>query len=156
MSAAPAVSTPSEPAPVRVPPDATAAAQEDPYPGFTQLPSGEWVAKDQQAYERWMAWQEHQRAGLVAEGFDEKDLARRGGAIVDVDEAAQRARDAWNSRPGAAAAAPLGKAEGHKPAAAVKGVRVSFSTRCSLSLSLSLPFGSRSLMVFVPPRSRVS
>ncbi|GAA5867344.1 hypothetical protein JCM3774_003554 [Rhodotorula dairenensis] len=97
----------------------TKATQADPYPGFTQLPSGEWVAKDQETYEKWMAWQQQQQAGLVAEGFDEKDLEKHGGAIIDVDEAAQRARDAWNSRPGAVVP---GKAEGHKPAAAVKGI----------------------------------
>ncbi|POY71080.1 hypothetical protein BMF94_5837 [Rhodotorula taiwanensis] len=90
----------------------------DPYPGFTQLPSGEWVAKDQQTYEMWMAWQaqQQQQAAAAPEGLDEKDVEKRGG-LIEVDEA-QRAKDAWATRPDMVP----GKADGHKPAAAVKGI----------------------------------
>ncbi|GAA5993404.1 hypothetical protein JCM10908_002649 [Rhodotorula pacifica] len=116
FSAAPFVSSSSKQQPAAVPSSATPTAS-DPYPGFTQLPSGEWVAKDQETYERWMAYQQSQAAGMVAEGLDEKDLAQKGG-LIEVDEA-QRARDAWAKRPDQVVG---GKADGHKSAATVKGI----------------------------------
>lgn len=71
----------------------------------------------------WMAWQQQQQllqggsGSATPEGPDEKDVEKAGG-MVDVDEA-QRARDAWAKRPDLVP----GKEDGHKPAAAVKGVR---------------------------------
>ncbi|TKA50990.1 hypothetical protein B0A53_05682 [Rhodotorula sp. CCFEE 5036] len=117
FSAAPSISSAPPPAPKSQSQPSSSSA-DDPYPGFTQLPSGEWVAKDQKTYEMWMAWQAQQQAqgGLAAEaehGLDEKDLKARGG-LVDVKQ--QQSADEAAVGPGG------GRAEGHKPAAAVKGI----------------------------------
>jgi hypothetical protein len=66
----------------------------------------------------WMAWQQAQaqqqaQGGLAEHGLDEKDLKARGG-LVDVKQ--QQSADEAAVGPGG------GRAEGHKPAAAVKGV----------------------------------
>ncbi|BGP16843.1 hypothetical protein JCM10213_003337 [Rhodosporidiobolus nylandii] len=124
LSAAPSVSAAPAPKPV-APPAPKQPTADDPYPGFTQLPSGEWVAKDQETYEMWMAWQAQQAAGGSAgaaggedipRGFGEKDVAGKGG-YVDVDEA-QRARDAWATRPSLVP----GKETEYKKGSEVKGI----------------------------------
>ncbi|GAA5987972.1 hypothetical protein JCM11641_005968 [Rhodosporidiobolus odoratus] len=95
---------------------------DDPYPGFTQLPSSEWVAKDQQAYEALVAWQAQQAAQPatcgedIPRGFGEKDVAGQGG-YVDVDEA-QRAKDAWATRPSQVP----GREQEYKKGSEVKGI----------------------------------
>ncbi|GAA5932253.1 uncharacterized protein JCM15063_001171 [Sporobolomyces koalae] len=89
---------------------------EDPYPGFTQLPSGEWVAKDQQTYELALQWQAQQQQNALPEGVDEKEVADKGG-FRDVDEA-QRAREAWATRP----SQMPGKEEEYKKGAQIKGI----------------------------------
>ncbi|GAA5851576.1 hypothetical protein JCM8547_001136 [Rhodosporidiobolus lusitaniae] len=123
ISSAPKTSLPASPPPPAQSKQPTAA---DPYPGFTQLPSGEWVAKDQETYEMWMAWQAQQQAASassslpaageedIPRGFGEKDMA---GGLVDVDES-QRAREAWASRPGQV----VGKEGEYKKASEVKGI----------------------------------
>ena len=66
---------------------------DDPFPGFTQLPTGQWVAKDEATYALWVA---AAAEGPTAEkGFGEAEIARSG--IVDVDAA--RSREAWEKRP---------------------------------------------------------
>ncbi|GJN91028.1 hypothetical protein Rhopal_004043-T1 [Rhodotorula paludigena] len=118
VSSAPSTSADAPPAVTKKP---TAA---DPYPGFTQLPSGEWVAKDQETYEMWMAWQQQQQqqqqeAGDVPRGFDDAAIRDQGG-LVDVDEEKQRAREAWANRPSQVP----GKEgdEKYKTAAEVRGI----------------------------------
>ncbi|KWU44399.1 hypothetical protein RHOSPDRAFT_25705 [Rhodotorula sp. JG-1b] len=119
FSAAPSIS--SAPAPKPQPSSSSTAKPkeaDDPYPGFTQLPSGEWVAKDQKTYEMWMAWQQAQQAQqqeLAAEGLDEKDLKARGG-LVDVKPPPPPPAT------GANAAVPGGRAEGYLPATQLKGI----------------------------------
>ncbi|KAL8280799.1 hypothetical protein RQP46_006803 [Phenoliferia psychrophenolica] len=71
---------------------------DDPYPGFTQLPSGQWVAKDQATYDLWVA-AAAQDPTAAEKGFGEAEIARTG--IVDVDAA--RSREAWEKRPQALA-----------------------------------------------------
>lgn len=66
---------------------------DDPYPGFTQLPSGQWVAKDQATYDLWVAAMA--QAPAEEKGFGEAEIARSG--IVDVDAA--KSREAWEKRP---------------------------------------------------------
>ncbi|GAA5910697.1 hypothetical protein JCM8208_003537 [Rhodotorula glutinis] len=108
ISSAPSIS--SAPPPSSSQPAAPALAQPtaaDPYPGFTMLPSGEWVAKDQATYDMWVAYsasqQQQAQAGTAtpkdksAREFDEGTIAEQGG-LVDFDEA-QRAREAWANRP---------------------------------------------------------
>ncbi|KAM0748743.1 hypothetical protein T439DRAFT_71963 [Meredithblackwellia eburnea MCA 4105] len=74
-----------------------APTPDDPYPGFTQLPSGQWVAKDQATYDKWMeAMAAEQQAAAVPKGFDQAEMNRMG--VVDVD--ASKAREAWEKRPG--------------------------------------------------------
>ncbi|GAA5856407.1 hypothetical protein JCM9279_001711 [Rhodotorula babjevae] len=105
----------------------------DPYPGFTQLPSGEWVAKDQATYDMWVAYSAAQAQGGAAAGaggggaaprdksareFDEGAIAEQGG-LVDVDEA-QRAREAWANRP-SQVPGKEGK-EAYKTSADIKGI----------------------------------
>ncbi|GAA6064399.1 hypothetical protein JCM10212_007137 [Sporobolomyces blumeae] len=92
---------------------------DDPYPGFTQLPSGEWVAKDQKTYEMALEWQARQQQEALDEvprGFDEKEIANQGG-YMDVDEA-KRAKEAWANRPSQV----LGKEDEYKKSAQVKGI----------------------------------
>ncbi|GAA5953193.1 hypothetical protein JCM21900_006135 [Sporobolomyces salmonicolor] len=91
----------------------------DPYPGFTQLPSGEWVAKDAKTYEMWMAWsasQAQHAGGDVPKGFEAREIDEKG--MVEVDEA-QRAREAWATRP---STVPGKDAEGYKKSGAIKGI----------------------------------
>ncbi|CEQ41370.1 SPOSA6832_03096 [Sporobolomyces salmonicolor] len=91
----------------------------DPYPGFTQLPSGEWVAKDAETYEMWMAWsasQAQHAGGDVPKGFEAREIDEKG--MVEVDEA-QRAREAWATRP---STVPGKDAEGYKKSGAIKGI----------------------------------
>lgn len=94
----------------------------DPYPGFTQLPSGEWVAKDQETYELALKWQAEQQAqSELPRGFEEKEIENKGG-YKDVDEA-KRAKDAWATRPSQVP----GQEEEFKKSAQIKGVRFLFS-----------------------------
>ncbi|GAA6010295.1 hypothetical protein JCM11491_006253 [Sporobolomyces phaffii] len=121
VSSAPAIS--SAPS-LREPATSTAKqpTADDPYPGFTQLPSGEWVAKDQKSYELAVQWQQQQQAQLAAQGdglpkgFDEKEIANMGG-YKDVDEA-QRAKDAWATRPSVVP----GREEEYKKSTQIKGI----------------------------------
>ncbi|GAA6017970.1 hypothetical protein JCM10207_002725 [Rhodosporidiobolus poonsookiae] len=131
LSAAPSVSSaPSTSASSSAGPSAVSAFKQptadDPYPGFAQLPSGEWVAKDPATYEAWMAWQAQQAVAPspaasgagedIPRGFADKDVAGQGG-YVDVDEA-QRARDAWATRPSQVP----GREKEYKKASDVKGI----------------------------------
>ncbi|SCV69724.1 BQ2448_1118 [Microbotryum intermedium] len=70
----------------------------DPYPGFTQLPSGEWVAKDQETYELWLqsVSAQQQKPQEVPKEFMD---ATRQGKIVDLSEEQERAKKAWAARP---------------------------------------------------------
>ncbi|GAA5911772.1 PRCC domain-containing protein [Sporobolomyces salmoneus] len=89
----------------------------DPYPGFTQLPSGEWVAKDQETYELALKWQAEQQAqSELPRGFEEKEIENKGG-YKDVDEA-KRAKDAWATRPSQVP----GQEEEFKKSAQIKGI----------------------------------
>ncbi|BGP32668.1 hypothetical protein JCM10296v2_004451 [Rhodotorula toruloides] len=119
LSAAPSVSSAPNLKPGSSAPSFGTPTASDPYPGFTQLPSGEWVAKDQQTYEMWMAWMAQQQNG-VPEGLDTKDVEAKGG-MVDVNEEERRAREAWANRPGQV---PPSKVVGgeEKTAAQLKGV----------------------------------
>lgn len=118
FSSAPSISSaPSLPSASSSQPSAS-----DPYPGFTQLPSGEWVAKDQKTYELALQWQAQQQAvepggEELPKGFDEKEIAEKGG-YKDVDEAT-RAREAWATRPSQLP----GKEDEFKKSAQIKGVR---------------------------------
>ncbi|KAK4051396.1 hypothetical protein OIV83_002880 [Microbotryomycetes sp. JL201] len=83
------------------PPEPKKPTADDPYPGFTQLPSGEWVAKDQETYDKWMqalAQQQRQQAAQVPKGFEDSEVNKMGG-IVDVTDEMQRAREAWAKKP---------------------------------------------------------
>ncbi|GAA5868168.1 hypothetical protein JCM1840_006166 [Sporobolomyces johnsonii] len=123
ISSAPSIS--SAP-PTSAPPSSSASnpfgtpTASDPYPGFTQLPSGEWVAKDAKTYEMWMAWSASQQAqpagGDVPKGFEAREIEEKG--MVEVDEA-QRAREAWATRP---STVPGKDAEGYKKSSAIKGI----------------------------------
>ncbi|GAA5837452.1 hypothetical protein JCM5353_007115 [Sporobolomyces roseus] len=117
FSSAPSISSaPSLPSASSSQPSAS-----DPYPGFTQLPSGGWVAKDQKTYELALQWQAQQAAEQgggeeLPKGFEEKEIAEKGG-YKDVDEAT-RAREAWATRPSQLP----GKEEEFKKSAQIKGI----------------------------------
>ncbi|BGP25199.1 mitotic checkpoint protein PRCC, C-terminal domain protein [Rhodotorula toruloides] len=119
LSAAPSVSSAPNPKSGSSAPSFGTPTASDPYPGFTQLPSGEWVAKDQQTYEMWMAWMAQQQQG-VPEGLDAKDVEARGG-MVDVNEEERRAREAWANRPGQVPPSKVGGGD-EKTSAQLKGV----------------------------------
>lgn len=90
ISSAPTLRSPSPPPP----PQPTAS---DPYPGFVQLPSGDWVAKDQATYDKWMAHAAASSSSEAPKGFEEKDVVGAGG-MMDMDEE-MRKREAWSKRP---------------------------------------------------------
>lgn len=64
----------------------SAPTEDDPYPGFVLLETGQWVAKDQETYDLWVAEHAAQVAeqNAVPKGFEEKDIMRNGGEMVDV------------------------------------------------------------------------
>ncbi|KAK4694283.1 hypothetical protein P7C70_g8762, partial [Phenoliferia sp. Uapishka_3] len=66
---------------------------EDPYPGFVLLPTGQWVAKDLETYNLWVA---STAGGAEKEekGFGESEIARSG--LVDVD--AEKEREDWEKK----------------------------------------------------------
>ncbi|GAA5978774.1 hypothetical protein JCM5350_004817 [Sporobolomyces pararoseus] len=95
----------------------------DPYPGFTQLPSGEWVAKDQKTYELALQWQQQQQQqqqeaqqAELPKGFEEKEIRDKGG-YKDINEL-ERAREAWATRPSQLP----GKEEEFKKSTQIKGI----------------------------------
>lgn len=96
ISSAPSLS--SAPTPKSQPTGAPTAA--DPYPGFTQLANGQWVAKDQATYDLWVS-----QVGLDGQGAPASEEAPRGfeahaiSNAVDLGEEARRRREAWEKRP---------------------------------------------------------
>lgn len=82
ISSAPSIAAPPPP------PSASTSripTADDPYPGFTQLPSGQWVAKDQETYDLWMASMAAEAAAAqeVPRGFGESEVGK-GGGLIDV------------------------------------------------------------------------
>jgi hypothetical protein len=82
ISSAPTITAPPPP---HAPSTSRIPTADDPYPGFTQLPSGQWVAKDQETYDLWMASMAAEAAAVEAapRGFGEREVADKGG-LVDV------------------------------------------------------------------------
>ncbi|KAM0789226.1 hypothetical protein ACM66B_000069 [Microbotryomycetes sp. NB124-2] len=83
------------------PPEPKKPTLDDPYPGFTQLPSGEWVAKDQETYDKWMqalASQQQQQQAQAPKGFEDSEVSKMGG-MVDMTDEMKRAREAWAKKP---------------------------------------------------------
>ncbi|SCZ89375.1 BZ3500_MvSof-1268-A1-R1_Chr9g10387 [Microbotryum saponariae] len=96
----PTMTISSAPTPIAVPVNSASKTPtaSDPYPGFTQLPSGEWVAKDQETYDLWvqsMVTQQQQAQEVPKEFID----ATRQGKILDLHEEQERAKKAWADRP---------------------------------------------------------
>lgn len=116
ISSAPSLAVPAPPTP-------TGPTEADPYPGFVQLPSGQWVAKDQETYDLWVA----SLAGVDQEsaprGFGEREMGQEG--VVDVVGGVGD----WNK--GKQAARP-GREEEAKKALVPKGVRPILEGRESL------------------------
>ncbi|SGY14236.1 BQ5605_C010g06112 [Microbotryum silenes-dioicae] len=96
----PTMTISSAPTPIAVPVTSVSKTPtaSDPYPGFTQLPSGEWVAKDQETYDLWvqsMAAEQQQAQEVPKEFID----ATRQGKILDLHEEQERAKNVWADRP---------------------------------------------------------
>jgi len=103
----PSLSISSAPSLSAAPPTSSTstATDADPYPGFTQLPNGQWVAKDQATYDAWVAQVgvDGMGGGLpgqpaqeeVPRGFEPDKVAQ----AVEVDDEARRRAEQWERRP---------------------------------------------------------